>query len=94
MRITEKERLDAPGNYRIVFKLKNESAKSKKRVEQNEGYRSLREASVAVQRLIDSRGYTCANVLGARVIDLDNFPTVVAFVSFSGEVYDREPGTI
>lgn len=94
MRIIENARLDEPGNYRIVFRLRNESPRAKKRVEQIEGYRSLREASIAVQRLIDSRGYSAANVLGARVIDLDNFPKIVAYISFSGEVYDEEPKAI
>lgn len=89
--ITDSAKLDALGRFRAVFKVRNEKKHRDKKIEQTAGFSSIRQASVAVQQIIEARGYQASEVIGAKVIDLDNFPTVVAFITYDGHILDREP---
>lgn len=92
--MTDSARLDAVGNYRVVFELTEESSnwmKATKKIQQTDGFQSLREASIAMLHIIEARGYSTSNVLGAKVIDLDQWPVFVAFISFLGEIYEEHP---
>lgn len=91
MPIEDLKVLDAIGNYRAVFKFRDERHGKNKVIEQTSGFSSIRKASIAVQQIIDLRGYTSNRILGARIIDLHNFPQTVAFVLFFGQILDAEP---
>ena len=90
--IHDAHRLNAPGRFRIVFKMRQERPKSGKAVSHEPYFRSLSEASIAMLRLIEARGYRASECLGARVLDAgDRWPETVAYIAYDGTVHEQAP---